>query len=139
MSKHPRILWKADTLKNSNVAGILGVTGTLDKNYGTRIIKNLFPQSRIMRTPTLDNKEAVRNFTTGMKEGSYFRVEKEMLWNLSEEVEKYYEEQPVIVVANDSEQAMKFHHNIMMKMKIEVELMAELSQIGEISTQDKFY
>ncbi len=139
VKKHQRILWKTECLKNMNIAGILGVTGTLDKNYGTHVLKNYFSQTKILRTPTLDNKEAVRNFTAGMKEGSYSTDEKKMLWNLTDEVEKYCDTQPVIIIASDSEQAAKFQHHLMRSMRKDVELMTELSQIGEIQTHDKFY
>ncbi len=102
--KGDSIVLKAQLLKQSNVVGVVGLTGTFDHNYGAQSLKRLYSDPWLLRAPTLLNQEVSSNLKAGMKPGTYYSDGEFHLSSLVDAVRVHSLEQPVIVVVQDEGQ-----------------------------------
>ena len=99
-------VFKAGKLNNSNVLGVLGVTGTLDSLYGVTPLKNMFSDFFFLKTPTLKNQDITVNYKSGMKKGEYSSERADFEKDIKEAVKEFASNQPVIVIVEDENEAI---------------------------------
>ncbi len=133
------VVLKAGLLKQSNVLGVVGLTGTFDHNYGAQSLRRLFPDPWVLRAPTLLNQEVSSNLKAGMKPGTYYSDGEFHLSSLVDAVRVHSQEQPVIVVVRDEGQLQEVERRLQEAGVSDLRKFNALARIGEIAGNDKFY
>ncbi len=137
--KSDSVVLKAQLLRQSNVLGVVGLTGTFDHNYGAQSLRRLFSDPWLLKAPTMLNQEVSSNLKAGMKPGSYYSDRQFHLNSLFHAVVEHASTRPVIVVVQDEEQLQLVEETLTAPEVGDLKKFNTLSKIGEIAGNDKFY
>ena len=85
------------------------------------------------------NAEVSVIYKQGMLKGCFYSKESLCREELVRSVNDKVSQQPVIVIADDVDSALKLHDLFETTIKGKVEVLTELNQIGDIDLEDKFY
>ncbi len=106
------VCYKQELLRSPHIAGLIGLSGTFDSQFGVLALRRSLENLFYFRAPTMQNVEAKLNYSKGNTAGRYSFCQQDYLDALLEEVGQRLKEQPVIIVAADQMHADSVHEHL---------------------------